>query len=260
MVSMLQEIDISQMFNHFAQKKCINHQKRKAYSVCLHEDCWNSESDKAFFCGDCNVDHIKKHVNSLRFDALFTDELFDEFDEFTNNQNIKDKSKERIKKFEQTINELHKEIEQWTKCQFTELKRFVENYLIEIDNVEVIKNLKKMLSEARIDLSLNYEFKEKVKIYCIEMQKIQNGLNEITNEQVIRDKQKKDDKMDEELNLKLQKMANDIKENVKNQVNQLPEYLIQNNQKIKLLRNESTIKETGNKNKLVPEMPMVIEN
>ena len=70
MVSILKEIDITQVFNHFAQKKCINHLRRNASSVCLHQYCWNSEFDQACLCVDCNVDHIKNHGDSLRFDAL----------------------------------------------------------------------------------------------------------------------------------------------------------------------------------------------
>ena len=112
MISILKEIDIIQVLNHFAQKKCINHQRSKAYSVCLHKDCWNSESDQAFFCGDCNMDHIKKHGNFFRCDTLFTDELFNEFDNYTENQKMKVNIKERICKFEEKINELHREIEQ----------------------------------------------------------------------------------------------------------------------------------------------------
>ena len=254
----IKEIDIT-IFNHFAQKKCINHQRRKAYSVCLHEDCWNSESDKVFFCGDCNMDHIKKHGNSLRFDALFTDELFDEFDDYMNNQNIKDKLKERISKFWETINESHREVEQFIRCQFAELKRFFESHLIETDYCEDVQNLKKVLSKARIDLSLNYEFKEKIKTYCTQIQKIQNNLNEIINAQVISESQKDYDKIDVKLNLKLEKMVNDIKENVKNQVDQLNDNLIDCNKKNKSFRNElamreisiSEIKEVGNTSKIV---------
>ena len=244
MVSISQEIDISQMFNHFAQKKCINHQKRKASSVCLYEDCWKLESDNAFFCVDCNVEHIKKHGNSLRFDSLFTDELFDEFDEYVKNANKSNKLKERISKFDQKINELHIEIEQWTRCQFTELKRFFESYLRENLNIDqAIENLKQMLSEAKRDLILNYKFKEKVKSYCIKMEKIQKDFNDIMNDQVIGDSEKKDDKMDLELDSKLQKMGNFIKENIKNQVNQLNDNLIGFTKKNKSLKNKFLMEE-----------------
>ena len=248
MVSILKEIDITQMFNHFAQKKCINHQRRKASSVCLHQDCWELELEQAFFCEECNVNHIKRHGDSLRFDALFTDELFEELDEFSNNQNTKDKSKEKISKFDKKIDELHSGIEQWTTCQFTELKKFFEHHSIDnlqVDHFEAINNLKKMLSEARIELSLNYEFKERVKTYCIKILKIQNDLNELIylNGQVINEAEKKD----QESNLKLQKMANEIQENVKKQVNQITEYLIDSNKKSKSLKNESLIKEEVSK-------------
>ena len=236
MVSMLKEIDITQVFNHFAKKKCINHRRRKGYSVCLHKDCWNSESDQAFFCGDCNVDHIKKHEKSIRFDALFTDELFDEFDDYLRNQNIEVKLKERICKFEEKINELHRDIELWIKCQFAELKRIFQSNLIGRDNFEVIKNLKNNLSNARIELSLNYEFKEKVKNYCIQVQNIQIDLNEVMNDQFLDEAKKKDEKMDEELNLKLENIKNNIQENVKNQINQLTEYIIDSNKKSESLK------------------------
>ena len=253
MVSILKEIDITQVFNHFAQKKCINHQRRKASSVCLHEDCWNSEFYQAFLCVDCNVDHIKKHGDSLRFDALFTDELFDEFDDYTENQKIKDNLNERVIKFEEKINELHREIEQWTKCQFTELKRIFESHLIKSEYFEVIKNMKKKFSDARIELSLNYEFKEKVKSYCTQIQKIQNDLNEVINKQLIGETIKKD----EELNFKLENTKNNIQINVKNQVNQLAEYLIDLNKKSKSLKDEFTIKKAENTSVLVAEMPIV---
>ena len=257
MVSMLQEIDISQMFNHFAQKRCANHQKRKASSVCLHENCWKLESDKAFFCEDCNMDHTKKHGNSLRFDVLFTDELFEELDEYSKNANTKDKLKERIRKFDQKINDLHKEIEQWTRYQFAELKRFFESHFIEADCFERIENLKKMLSEARTDLSLNYELKENVNTYCTQIQSIQNELNEVIYGQLINDEEN-DDKINEEWKIKFKKMENSIKENVKNQVDQLAESLVNCNKKGKPLRmNESIIKEVS-----ISEikMPMVIKN
>ena len=72
MISILpKETDITQAFNHFAQRKCINHQRRKAFPVCLHEDCWKPVVDEAFFCEDCNVNHVMKHRNSMRFNALF---------------------------------------------------------------------------------------------------------------------------------------------------------------------------------------------
>ena len=268
MVSILNEIDITQVFNHFVQMKCINHKRRKAYSVCLHEDCWNSESDQAFFCGDCNINHIKKHGNSLRFDALFTDEIFDEVDDYMNDQNIKGKLKERINKFDEKITELHREIEQRTRCQFAELKKICESHLIETDYFEVINNLKKMLLQAQIELGLNYESKEKVKIYCEQAKKIQNDLNEAINEQIISESRKDYVKKDEELNLKLEKMSNEILENMKNQVNQLLEYLIDSNQK-KSLKNESSqstikevsttkIKDEGNTSIIVAEMPIVL--
>ena len=70
--------DSTQILNYFKQKKCFNHKKRKASSICLHEDCWKSECDKAFFCVNCIIDHAKKHEDSIVIDALFTDELFDE--------------------------------------------------------------------------------------------------------------------------------------------------------------------------------------
>ena len=202
MVSMIKKIDII-VFNHFAPKKCTNHQRRKAYSLCLHEDCWSSESDEAFFCGDCNINHTKKHGNSLRFDVLFTDEIFDEFDDYMENQKTNNKLKERIKKFHLKINELHMELVKWTICQFAELKKFFENHLIESDYFESLANLKEILSDARIDLNLNNEFKEKVKIYCTQIQNIKNNINDIMNGQVINDEEKND----EEWNLKLQEMV-----------------------------------------------------
>ena len=269
MVSILKEIDINEVFDHFAQKKCINHQKRKASSICLHENCWKLESDQAFFCVDCNVDHIKKHENSVRFNALFTDELLKEFDEFTQNQTIKDQSKVRISKFENKINELHGEIEQRTRSQFAELKNSFQSYLVEKDYFGPINNLKKMLTEAQIDLRLNYESKEKLNRYCTQIKHIQNELNGVINNKIISEGPKDYDEIDEELNLKLQNMANEIQENVKNQVNQLAKYLIDCNKKGKLLKNESIprevsipkIDEVGNTSILVNKMPiMVIED
>ena len=253
MVSILKEIDITKVFNHFAPKKCINHNRRKAYAVCLHEDCWNSESnDKAFFCGDCNMDHLKKHGDSLRFDALFTDELFDEFDDYIENQPIKDKLKQRINKFEQAINELHRDIEERTRFHFAELKKIFESHFIETHYFEAIRKLKKKLRDERINLSFNYEIQEKVKTYCIQIQKIQDNLNDIMNKNVIDEASKKDEKMDQELDSKLQLMGNIVRENVKNQLSQLSEYLIDCTKKSKLfntksesLRSESTIQEVS---------------
>ena len=257
MVSMLKEIDITQVFNYFAQKKCINHQRRKPSSVCLHGDCWKSEFDQAFLCSDCNVDHIQKHGDCLRFDALFTDELFDEFNYYSENQKMKVNIKERICKIEEKINQLHREIEQWTRCQFAELKRIFENHLIKTDYFEVINNLKNMFSDARIELSLNYEFKEKVKTYCTQIKKIQNDLNEVINKQLSDETEKKNDKRDEELNFKLESFKNNIQENMKNQVNQLAEYLIDLNKKSKSLNDEFSIKEAESTNVLDAEMTIV---
>ena len=145
MIRILQIIDISQMFNHFAQNKCINHQKRRASSVCLHEDCWKSESDKAFYCEDCNDDHNNKHGNLMRFNTLFTDELLENLDEHSKTSSITDKLKERRKKFEQNMNDLYRDIEQSIRLQFTESKKLFENQSIEsfqlkIDNIEKFKN------------------------------------------------------------------------------------------------------------------------
>ena len=271
MVSILQEINVTHVFNHFAQKKCINHQKRKVSSVCLHEDCWKLESDKAFFCEDCNVNHVMKHRNSMRFNALFTDELFEECDEYINITYTNDKLTERKIKFDQKISELYIEIEQSTKYQFSELKKFFENYLIEklhIDYFQAIDNLKQILVGAQKELCSNYKLKEKVKSYCIQIQNIQNDCNHIMYEQVIDEKEKKYDKMEEEFDSKLQQMGNEIKESVKNQVNQLANYLIDCNKKNKLVKSESLMKEEPNNKALeikkvkdttifVPEIPMV---
>ena len=244
MVSILKEIDITKVFNHFASKKCINHHRRKAYAICLHEDCWNSESnDKVFFCGDCNMDHLKKHGDSLRFDALFTDELFDEFDDYLENQPIKDRLQQRINKFDQAINKLHREIEEWTTYYFAELKKIFENHFIETHYFEAIRNLQKKLRVERINLSFDYEIKEKVKTYCIQIQKIQDNLNDIMNEKVISEASKKDEKMDKVLDSKLLLMGITVKENVKNQLIQLSEYLIDYNKNSKLLRSEPIIQE-----------------
>ena len=253
------ETDITQAFNHFAQRKCINHQRRKASSVCLHEDCWKSVIDEAFLCEDCNVNHVMKHTNSMRFNALFTDELFEECDEYNKNPNTKNKLKERISKFDEKINELNKEIEQWTKYQFSKVKKFIEDHLLEKINIEhfdAIKNLKKMLSETRKDLSINYKTKEIVNSYCIQMQNIQNHLNE----QIISEEEKKDDKTDNELDSKLQQMGNEIKENITNQVDQLTMNLIDTNKKIESLKNESLIlieEDLNSENILGLEIPIV---
>ena len=229
MVSVSQDFDISEVLNHFEQKKCINHQKRKSSLVCLHEDCWKSEYDEAFFCEDCYVDHSKKHGNFMRCNALFTGELFEELDECIKNEKTKNKLKERIRKFEQKIDELHLEIEKWTKCQFSQLKKVVESHLIEnsqISYFEDINNIKKMLSEARIYLILNNKSKEKLRCYCSKISKIQNDLNEVTSEA-----EKRENVMDAVLNSKLQQIGNEIKEIVKNKIDQLEENLINCNKK-----------------------------
>ena len=87
----------------------------------------------------------------MRFNALFTDELFEEYDEYNKNPNTKNKLTKRIKKFDEKINELHADIEQWTIYQFSKVKKFIEDHLLEKLNIEYfddIKNMKKMLSEA----------------------------------------------------------------------------------------------------------------
>ena len=265
MIRILQIIDISQMFNHFAQNKCINHQTRRASSVCLHEDCWKLEYDKAFYCEDCNVDHKKRHGNSMRFNALFTDELLEELDEYSKNQNTKDNLQERIRKFDEKINDFNIEIEQWTRCQFAALKEFFESHLINlhVDYFQAIKNLKQMLSEAQRDLSLNYGFKEKVNKYCIQIQKIQNDFNYIVNAQVIDDAEKKDVKMNEKLDSMLQKIRNEIKNIIKNQVNQMvEENFIDSTTTKESLKNEVLMEEETNHKKsyasiLIPEIPIV---
>ena len=105
---------------------------------------------------------------------------------------------------------------------------------------------------------MNYELKEKVNTYCFQIQKIQNNLNEIINEQVISEPQKDYDKIDVQLNLKLEKMVNDIKENVKHRVNQLKENLIDFTKKSKSLKNQSLIEEVPNpENIFKPEIPIV---
>ena len=96
-----------------------------------------------------------------------------------------------------------------------------------------------MLSEARIDLSLNYEFKEKVNSYCIKIKKIQNDLNEL----IINETERQNDKIDKEFDIKLQQMENEIKKNIKNQVNQFTEKLIDCNIKSRSLMNESLMEE-----------------
>ena len=92
-----------------------------------------------------------------------------------------------------------------------------------------------MLSEARVDLSVDHRFKEKLKRYCTQIKHIQNELNGVINEKIISEEPKDYDKMDQELNLKLQNMTNEIQKNVKSQVNQLAKYLIECNKKGKLL-------------------------
>ena len=245
MESKLKKFDITQViqvFNHFAQKRCINHEYTFPYSVCLHGDCWKSEIGQPFLCADCSFDHANKHKehgDPLKFHDIYNKQLFKDFD---------DLKTKRISKFEQKINELHLEIEEWTRCQFVELKKIFSSHLI--DNLGAIKNMNKMLRDtALIELSFNYESKEKVKTYCTQIQKIQD-LNLQKTE---------DDKMDEELNFKLENIKNNIKENVKNQVKELADYLIDSNKKSKSLKNEFAIQEAESKSIsiLVAEMPIV---
>ena len=97
MVSILQKkIDITQWFNYFAQRKCINHQRKKASSFCLHEHCWKSGVIEAYFCEDCNVKHVMKHKFSMKINALFIEELFEKYDEYNKNPNTKDKLTRRM--------------------------------------------------------------------------------------------------------------------------------------------------------------------
>ena len=219
----LKEIDTSQVFNQFRKKKCFYHKKRIVSSVCLHEDCWKLECDQPFLCGDCIVDHAEKHGDSIRCNALFTNELLNELDEYEHNSNITAKLKEILEKFEQKTNEIHTEIEEWTRFQFMGLKKFIESHIkknIQINNSsEVVKNLKQMLSKAKSDISLNHQSKEHVKSYFTQIKKIQNDLNEAINEQLIAEN--KDSKMEEELDFELKHMGDEIKVKVKNQVNQL---------------------------------------
>ena len=142
MVSILQDINITKVFNHFSQKKCSIHKNRIVSSVCLHEDCWKLEYDKAFFCVDCIVNHtVEAHRNSIGSNALFTNELNYELNEYENNL-MKNKLEEKVRKFEQRTNELYAEIENWTKCQFCELKKFVESHMKENISAQIINILK----------------------------------------------------------------------------------------------------------------------
>ena len=222
MISILKEIDITQVFNNFLQKKCFNHKKRMASSVCLHEDCWKSESDQAFFCIDCIVDHERKHGDLMRCNALFTDELLEELDEYQNNSSISAKLKERVGKFEQKANELYKEVEEWTKSQFDELKKFIENHIRDSTQIngcsEAVNNLKQMLCKAKSDISLNYQSKEHLLSYCLQIEEIQTDLNDAINEQETAEDMAESDA---ELDLKLKHIGNEIKDSIKNQVNQL---------------------------------------
>ena len=214
MANILQDIDITGIFKNFAQKKCSNHKKRVASSICLHEDCWKSESDQAFFCGDCIINHAEFHKNSIRCNALFANELFDELDEFENN--LTDKLEERIEKFEKKTDELYAEVEQWTKCQFSDLKKFMESHLREAIPIQinqyskVVENLKQMIYQAKLDISIDYKSREVLKSYFTQIKKIENNLNDVMNEKAQNDR---------ELDIKLQHMVNEIKNNVKNQVN-----------------------------------------
>ena len=217
MVSNLQDIDITGVFNHFAQKKCSIHKNRIVSSVCLHDDCWKSEYDQAFFCVDCIINHtLEVHRNSIGSNTLFTNELFDELNEYENNLRNSDKLEEKIRKFEQRSNELYAEVEKWTKCQFSELKKFIESHLKEkipaqINHYsEVIKKVKQMLYQAKLDISKNYQNREHMKSYFTQIKKIQNDLTDAINEKA---------QNDGELDIKLQHMVSEIKNNVKNQVN-----------------------------------------
>ena len=137
--------------------------------------------------------------------------------------------KERIRKFQQKMDEMDSKIEKLTKIQFSPLKKVIESHLIENTQngyFEDINNIKKMLSEARIDLILNNEFKEKLRCYCSKINKIQIDLNEVTSEA-----EKSDNAMDIVLNSKLQNIGNEIKEILKNKVNQFAENLMNCNKK-----------------------------
>ena len=251
MESKLKKFD--EVKDYFAQKMCIIHKKRPVYSICLHEDCWKLKSDGAFLCYECTNEkdngYHKDHGDSLKYYNLYHDaELFDDFDDFLK---TKDNLKARISKFEKKIDELHLEIQNSTISQFSELKTKFSNNLIDIDNFEAIKNTKMMLCYAELtNLSLNYESKEKVKNYCTQIQKIQNDLNF----QLITKPKTENDKMDEYLNFKLENIKKNIQEYVKNQVNELAEYLIK---KSKPLKNEFAIKEAESTSILAAEMPIV---
>ena len=123
---------------------------------------------------------------------------------------------EKVEEFEKKIDELYGEVEQWTKCQFSELKKFIESRLRQAIPTQinkyskVVKNLKQALFQAKLDINTNYESKEHIKSYFTQIKKIENDLNDAINEQA---------EKNGELDIKLQYMVNEIKNNVKNQVN-----------------------------------------
>ena len=155
--------DSTEILIYFSQKKCFNHKKRKASSICLHEDCWKSECDKAFFCANCIVVHAKEHEDSVGINTLFTDEFFDELDEYQNNPGLNHKLEERIKKFDEKIEKFYHEIEELNKSQFVQLKHLFECRLQMNYNFEAINNLKVSLCKAKKDFSMNYQSEEKLK-------------------------------------------------------------------------------------------------
>ena len=200
------------IYKNFAQKKCSNHKKKVASSICLHEDYWKSESDQGFFCRDYIINHkAQVHGNSIRCNALFTNELFDELDEFETDLN--DKLEEKVEEFEKKTDELYAEVEQWIKCQFSELKNFIESRLRQAIPTQinqyskVVKNLKKLINQARLDISIDYENRKVVKSYFTQIKKIKMMLSNEKAQNYW------------EFDIKFQQMVNEIKNNVKNQVN-----------------------------------------
>ena len=65
---------------------------------------------------------------------------------------LNDKLLEKVEEFEKKIDELYVEVEQWTKCQFSELKKFIESRLRQAIPTQinqyskVVKNLKKIVN------------------------------------------------------------------------------------------------------------------
>ena len=201
---------------------CAFHPLNKAASVCLFENCWKISYERAFLCAQCTLDHIKLHKIEdlvISTSSAFTNDLFDEIEEYQAYYIPKITQEANIMDMLSKINGISDDLEKWVRVQMNQVVMNVENFMKlnfkAGEKFEILDKLKQKTLETKERLT--NESSINVKKYCYKIKELTDYVNGTF-------KYSKFEKIlfneidQKNLVINLQKMQNDIKSYIKQEV------------------------------------------